>query len=227
MTLRKTKMNLNKVTVYRMPYREVRLDNSIERNKREAFDLLQDIEIATQLRALIYDKDQPFETMRDAVIFNYGRNNLALGIELLILPESVDTEYFESICNALFESASTERSISLRTKSGYVTTPVNAYGFAMFYIYIDSVLRTVERSAYKEDKYLASLYIKLKNSLRELMHRSIEKTLKPFVGSTITTYKPDVNKKETVSDRTIYVVDSLTEGLSDKAIIDQFNAMEA
>ena len=220
-------MNLNKVTVYRMPYREVRLDNSIERNKREAFDLLQDIEIATQLRSVIYDQDEPFETMRETVIYNYGRNNLALGIELVTLPDSLDTLYFESICNALFESAATERSISLRTKSGYTTTPVNAYGFAMFYIYIDSVLRKIERSAYKEDKYLASLYIKLKNSLRELIHRSNEKTLKLFIGSVITTYKPDINKDETVSDRTIYVTTSLADGLSDSEIIKRFNDMEA
>lgn len=218
-------MNLNKVTVYRMPYREARLDGSIERNTREAFDILEDVDTATQLRSLIYDETLPYDTMRDKIVFNYKRNKEALGIVLDILPETLPIVYFESIVNALFERAATGHSIVLRTTTGYTTSPVNAYAFAMFCIYIDHALERVKHSSYKEDKYLASQYLKLKKSLYELIARCNEKPLKLFIGSVVNTFKPNPNEEQTVSERTIYVVESMASGFTDEEIISQFNEL--
>jgi len=218
-------MAITKTTVYRMPHRNVTLDGSITREKRHAFDMLQDIDISTQLRALVFDRDTPFQYFKDAVAFNYGKNKLALGIELEIDPSTLDETYFEAICNALFESASTSRSISLRTKSGYVTTAVNAYAFACFYIYMDSILRTVERSSYTDQKYLASLYIKVKDSMYELVARSLDKEKALFVGSTVTVFAAADDSTPDTEERTIYVIEDLASSFSDAEIKTKFNKL--
>lgn len=218
-------MALTKTTVYRIPHRIATLDGSVIRDKRHAFDMLQDIDISTQLRALVFDKTDPFAFFKEAIVFNYNKNKQALGINLEINPDTLDETYFEAICNALFESASTSRSISLRTKSGYVTSAVNAYAFACFYVFIDSELRAVERSSYSDQKYLASLYLKVKESMYELMARSIDKEPALFIGSTVTVFKASSANDSETEERTIYVIDELASGLSDEQIKTQFAAL--
>lgn len=215
---------LNKV--FRIKNRTVVLDGSIERRPRSAFDIIQDTEATQTLRSLIFDKEDSFNTFKNAISFNYAKNKLALGIQLEDEIDSIPTEYFESICFALFNSAADRNCISLRTTAGYTTSRCNAFPFAMFYIFIDSELRKVEKSSYSGDKYIASMLLKTRDSLYELIHRCLDKELKMFIGSTLHTFEATDTKAE-YQERSIYVIDTLSSTYNNEEIVTKFEELKS